>query len=152
MAASPAPLSDWLAVAARVGARPPTADQGYMTDGLRISSGALVEWRLSLPEANSGATRPSAARATARQRNVPLKIDGEFVSGCLGDRTDQLVIEAVVRIARGLGKEAVAEFVSHPQLEDLRAFAGRRPRPGLPLGRPVLARPDLRNRPAVRVS
>ena len=46
-----------------------------------------------------------------------LKIDGEFVSGCLGNRTDQLVIEAVVRIARGLGKETVAEFVSDDGLE-----------------------------------
>ncbi|MGH2897058.1 MAG: putative bifunctional diguanylate cyclase/phosphodiesterase, partial [Solirubrobacteraceae bacterium] len=46
-----------------------------------------------------------------------VKIDGEFVSGCLDNRTDQLVIEAVVRIARGLGKETVAEFVSDEQLE-----------------------------------
>jgi EAL domain-containing protein (putative c-di-GMP-specific phosphodiesterase class I) len=40
-----------------------------------------------------------------------LKIDGEFVRGCLDSRTDQLVIEAVVGIARGLGKETIAEFV-----------------------------------------
>jgi len=40
-----------------------------------------------------------------------LKIDGEFVRGCVADRTDQLVIKAVVDIARGLGKRTVAEMV-----------------------------------------
>ena len=40
-----------------------------------------------------------------------LKIDGEFVAKCLNSRTDQLVVEAVVGIAQGLGKETVAEFV-----------------------------------------
>jgi diguanylate cyclase (GGDEF)-like protein/PAS domain S-box-containing protein len=40
-----------------------------------------------------------------------LKIDGEFVRGCVTDRTDQLVIQAVVDIARGLGKRTVAEMV-----------------------------------------
>jgi diguanylate cyclase (GGDEF)-like protein/PAS domain S-box-containing protein len=40
-----------------------------------------------------------------------LKIDGNFVAGCRQNSTDQLVIEAVVRIARGLGKRTVAEAV-----------------------------------------
>jgi diguanylate cyclase (GGDEF)-like protein len=40
-----------------------------------------------------------------------LKIDGEFIRGCVTDRTDQLVIRAVVDIARGLGKTTVAEMV-----------------------------------------
>ena len=40
-----------------------------------------------------------------------LKIDGEFVRNCVGTPTDQLVIQAVVQIARGLGKRTVAEFV-----------------------------------------
>jgi len=40
-----------------------------------------------------------------------LKIDGEFIRGCLHNRTDQLVINAVVGLAKGLGKETVAEFV-----------------------------------------
>ncbi|CAN5506607.1 hypothetical protein BH20ACT19_BH20ACT19_04230 [soil metagenome] len=40
-----------------------------------------------------------------------LKIDGEFVRNCVGTPTDQLVIKAVVEIARGLGKRTVAEFV-----------------------------------------
>ena len=40
-----------------------------------------------------------------------LKIDGEFVRQLVQDPTDQLVIEAVVNIARGLGTRTVAEFV-----------------------------------------
>jgi EAL domain-containing protein (putative c-di-GMP-specific phosphodiesterase class I) len=40
-----------------------------------------------------------------------LKIDGAFVADCRQNPTDQLVIEAVVRIARGLGKRTVAEAV-----------------------------------------
>jgi diguanylate cyclase (GGDEF)-like protein/PAS domain S-box-containing protein len=40
-----------------------------------------------------------------------LKIDGEFVSNCRASKTDRLVIEAVVAIARGLGKKTIAEYV-----------------------------------------
>ena len=40
-----------------------------------------------------------------------LKIDGEFVRDCCHSRTDRLVIQSVVAIARGLGKQTVAEHV-----------------------------------------
>jgi diguanylate cyclase (GGDEF)-like protein/PAS domain S-box-containing protein len=40
-----------------------------------------------------------------------LKIDGEFVKNCTASRTDQLIIEACVQLARGLGKQTIAEFV-----------------------------------------
>jgi diguanylate cyclase (GGDEF)-like protein len=40
-----------------------------------------------------------------------LKIDGEFVKGCARSKTDRLLIEAVVGIARGMGKRTIAEFV-----------------------------------------
>jgi diguanylate cyclase (GGDEF)-like protein/PAS domain S-box-containing protein len=40
-----------------------------------------------------------------------LKIDGEFVRHSAVDATDQLVIQAVVDIARGLGKRTIAEHV-----------------------------------------
>ncbi len=66
-----------------------------------------------------------------------LKIDGEFVSGCLGNRTDQLVIEAVVRIARGLGKETVAEFVGDERLEQFVRSQGVDYAQGFHVGRPV---------------
>jgi diguanylate cyclase (GGDEF)-like protein/PAS domain S-box-containing protein len=48
-----------------------------------------------------------------------LKIDGEFVRGCIADRTDQLVIQAVVNIARGLGKRTVAEMVGDEETLEL---------------------------------
>jgi diguanylate cyclase (GGDEF)-like protein/PAS domain S-box-containing protein len=40
-----------------------------------------------------------------------LKIDGEFIRNLCGTPTDQLVVEAVVTIAHGLGTATVAEFV-----------------------------------------
>jgi diguanylate cyclase (GGDEF)-like protein/PAS domain S-box-containing protein len=40
-----------------------------------------------------------------------IKIDGEFVAGLPSTVADQLVVRAVVDIARGLGAETVAEFV-----------------------------------------
>ncbi len=40
-----------------------------------------------------------------------LKIDGEFVRDACDTRTDRLVIQSVVAIARGLGKQTVAEHV-----------------------------------------
>ena len=40
-----------------------------------------------------------------------LKIDGEFVRNLATDATDRLLVTAVVEIARGMGKETIAEFV-----------------------------------------
>lgn len=40
-----------------------------------------------------------------------LKIDGEFIRDCLSNPTDQLVIQAVVTLAHGMGKHTIAEFV-----------------------------------------
>jgi diguanylate cyclase (GGDEF)-like protein/PAS domain S-box-containing protein len=40
-----------------------------------------------------------------------LKIDGEFVRDACSTLTDRLIIQAVVAIARGLGKQTVAEHV-----------------------------------------
>ena len=41
-----------------------------------------------------------------------VKIDGEFVQHAASAAIDQLVVQAIVRIARGLGKETIAEFVT----------------------------------------
>ena len=41
-----------------------------------------------------------------------LKIDGEFIGGLATSRMNQLVVSAIVSIARGMGKETVAEFVA----------------------------------------
>ncbi|WP_372791620.1 EAL domain-containing protein [Paraconexibacter sp.] len=66
-----------------------------------------------------------------------LKIDGEFVSNCLNSRTDQLVIDAVVRIAQGLGKETIAEFVEDDRTRRYLARAGVDFAQGFELGRPA---------------
>jgi diguanylate cyclase (GGDEF)-like protein len=65
-----------------------------------------------------------------------LKIDGEFVRGCLVSRTDQLVIEAVVGIARGLGKQTIAEFVERAQIASFLERNGVDYLQGYWLGRP----------------
>jgi len=65
-----------------------------------------------------------------------LKIDGEFVSGCLANRTDQLVIRAVVDIAQGLGKETIAEFAADAELVDFLRSQGVDHAQGFHIGRP----------------
>jgi EAL domain-containing protein (putative c-di-GMP-specific phosphodiesterase class I) len=65
-----------------------------------------------------------------------LKIDGEFVSNCLANRTDQLVIRAVVDIAQGLGKETVAEFAADAELVDFLRSQGVDHAQGFHIGRP----------------
>lgn len=41
-----------------------------------------------------------------------IKIDGSFICNLPNDRVDQHMVKAIVEVARGLGKETVAEFVS----------------------------------------
>jgi len=47
-----------------------------------------------------------------------FKIDGDFIRGFAANPTDQLVVEAIVAIARGLGKKTVAEFVTDQAMTD----------------------------------
>jgi diguanylate cyclase (GGDEF)-like protein/PAS domain S-box-containing protein len=80
-----------------------------------------------------------------------LKIDGEFVRGCVADRTDQLVIRAVVDIARGLGKRTVAEMVGDEETLNLVRELGVDYVQGFHIGRPApLARWLIDTRPADR--
>ena len=80
-----------------------------------------------------------------------LKIDGEFIRGCVADRTDQLVIEAVVGIARGLGKRTVAEMVGDEETLELVRSLGVDFVQGFHLGRPApLARWLVDRKPADR--
>jgi diguanylate cyclase (GGDEF)-like protein/PAS domain S-box-containing protein len=65
-----------------------------------------------------------------------LKIDGEFVSNCLSNRTDQLVIRAVVDIAQGLGKQTVAEFAADEELVRFLRSQGVDYAQGFHVGRP----------------
>jgi diguanylate cyclase (GGDEF)-like protein len=48
-----------------------------------------------------------------------LKIDGEFVKDLARSKTNQLVVKAVVDIARGLGKRTCAEFVEDAETLEL---------------------------------
>ena len=66
-----------------------------------------------------------------------LKIDGEFVKGCTDSRTDQLVIQSCVQLAKGLGKETIAEFVEDDSILNLVRALGVDHAQGYGLGRPV---------------
>ncbi|HVF78269.1 MAG TPA: PAS domain S-box protein [Solirubrobacteraceae bacterium] len=66
-----------------------------------------------------------------------LKIDGEFVRQLVHDPTDQLVIEAVVNIARGLGTRTIAEFVGDDETVELLRRLGVDYGQGYHLGMPV---------------
>ena len=61
-----------------------------------------------------------------------LKIDGEYIHNLAEDPTNQLLVQALVDIARGLGKRTIAEFVGRRQDARPAAQAGRRLRAGLP--------------------
>lgn len=66
-----------------------------------------------------------------------IKIDGEFVRGLPRNDADQLTVQAIVQIARGLGKRTIAEFVEdEPTAALLREF-GVDMAQGYHLGRPV---------------
>jgi diguanylate cyclase (GGDEF)-like protein len=47
-----------------------------------------------------------------------FKIDGDFIRGFGADTIDQLVVEAIVGIAKGMGKKTVAEFVTDQEMAD----------------------------------
>ena len=66
-----------------------------------------------------------------------LKIDGEFVRHSAADPTDQLVIQAVVDIARGLGKRTVAEHVGDSETAELLQRMGVDHAQGFHLGEPA---------------
>jgi len=65
-----------------------------------------------------------------------LKIDGEFVRGCATNVTDRLIIEAVVRIARGLDVQTIAECVESDETALLMARLGVDHCQGYAVGRP----------------
>ncbi len=65
-----------------------------------------------------------------------IKIDGTFVQGLSTSRTDRLVIEAIVAVARGMHKVTVAEHVADQATCDLLAASGVDLVQGFHLGRP----------------
>jgi len=65
-----------------------------------------------------------------------LKIDGEFVKALVDNPVDKLVIEAVVQIARGLGKRTIAEFVEDEETLTILRASGVDLAQGFGIGRP----------------
>ena len=79
-----------------------------------------------------------------------LKLDGEFVTKCIGNRTDQLVIESLVSIARGLDKRTIAECVEDGQTQRYLQSQGVDYAQGYHIGRPVPIEQVLKGRGAER--
>jgi EAL domain-containing protein (putative c-di-GMP-specific phosphodiesterase class I) len=66
-----------------------------------------------------------------------LKIDGDFVRCLPRSRSDQLVVQALVSVAKGLGRRTIAEYVEGQEtIELLRAY-GVDCAQGFAIGRPV---------------
>ena len=66
-----------------------------------------------------------------------LKIDGEFIQDLTSSRANQLVVQSVVDIARGLGKKTIAEFVGDQATVDLLSDYGVDYVQGFFVGRPT---------------
>ncbi len=79
-----------------------------------------------------------------------VKIDGEFVQHAATGQIDQLVIEAVVRIAQGLGKKTIAEFVTDENTQRIITRLGVDYAQGYHIGRPVPIRTLLATLPGAR--
>jgi diguanylate cyclase (GGDEF)-like protein/PAS domain S-box-containing protein len=66
-----------------------------------------------------------------------FKIDGDFIRGFGANPTDQLVVEAIVGIARGMGKKTVAEFVTDQAMTDRLRRSGIDYAQGFHIGMPT---------------
>lgn len=65
-----------------------------------------------------------------------LKIDGAFIRGLATSPMDQLIVQAIVSIAKGLGKKTVAEFVADAETVRLLRRIGVDRAQGYQIGRP----------------
>jgi EAL domain-containing protein (putative c-di-GMP-specific phosphodiesterase class I) len=65
-----------------------------------------------------------------------LKIDGDFVRGLTSSRNDQLVVQALVRVAKGMGKRTIAEYVGDARTIELLRRYGVDFGQGFGIGRP----------------
>ena len=66
-----------------------------------------------------------------------VKIDGEFVAHVHESQVDRTIMRSIVGIARDLGKQTVAEFVSDPAILELVRAEGVDFAQGFLIGRPV---------------
>ena len=65
-----------------------------------------------------------------------LKIDGEFIRGLVHCERDQIMVKAIARVARDLGTETVAEFVTDDATRELVHSYGVHYAQGYGIGRP----------------
>jgi EAL domain-containing protein (putative c-di-GMP-specific phosphodiesterase class I) len=65
-----------------------------------------------------------------------LKIDGEFIRGLCACAKDRLMVEALVRVARGMGMRTIAEFVGDGATLELLRALGVDYAQGFHIGRP----------------
>ena len=65
-----------------------------------------------------------------------LKIDGEFIRGLVNCERDQIMVKAIARVARDLGTETVAEFVTDDATRELVHSYGVHYAQGYGIGRP----------------
>jgi len=73
-------------------------------------------------------------------RHLPfdlIKIDGDFVRNMSRNDADQLTVQAIVGIARGLGKKTIAEFVQDDRTAGMLREFGVDMAQGFHLGRPT---------------
>ncbi len=66
-----------------------------------------------------------------------IKIDGSFIREMPSNDADQLTVQAIVQIARGLGKRTIAEFVQDDDTTEMLRGYGVDMAQGFHLGRPV---------------
>lgn len=66
-----------------------------------------------------------------------VKIDGDFVRELASNDADRLTVEAIVRIAQGLGKQTIAEFVESAETLEIVRELGVDMAQGFHVGRPV---------------
>jgi diguanylate cyclase (GGDEF)-like protein len=72
-----------------------------------------------------------------------IKIDGSFIRDMPHNDADQLTVQAIVQIARGLGKRTIAEFVQDDDTTRMLREYGVDMAQGYHLGRPVAAAQGL---------
>jgi len=70
-----------------------------------------------------------------------LKIDGDFIRGLPDSPKDQLVVKALVELARGMGKQTIAEYVGDAATVELLRDLGVDYAQGFQVGRPQPAVP-----------
>jgi len=65
-----------------------------------------------------------------------VKIDGEFIRNLPASTTDQLILDSIVQMSKGLGKRTIAEFVGDDETIDVLKHHGVDYAQGYHLGRP----------------